>query len=207
MIDQLVANENSENNGITREERRLMGERMVAQLINTSQREAFDQIMLSINTPTNLIRPCTFFIDGPGDPGKTFLYNTQINVLEGQGKKVISVASTGIASTLLTNGALSQFQIYPPITDTTTSRIEEHSYSAKLIREASLIIHNDVKIRSKGNRKDTKESYDKTTYPTETKFFYWEGIFVSVYRSSSMATESKWLKRRSRLTLAPFPPT
>jgi ATP-dependent DNA helicase PIF1 len=64
-----------------------MGKRMVAQL-NTSQREAFDQIMLSINAPsTNLIQPRTFFLDGPGGTGKTFLYNTLINVLQGQGKK------------------------------------------------------------------------------------------------------------------------
>jgi nucleoside-triphosphatase THEP1 len=151
MINQLVSNENSENSVITRQERRLMGERMVAQL-NTSQREAFDQIMLSINAPsTNLIQPRTFFLDGPGGTGKTFLYNTLINVLQGQGKKVISVASTGIAATLLTNGATyhSKFQIYPPITETTTSRIEEHEYGAQLIRDASLIICDEASMMSR----------------------------------------------------------
>jgi ATP-dependent DNA helicase PIF1 len=71
------------------------------------------------------------------------MYNTFGNVLEGQGKTVIMVASTRIAATLLLNGATyhSTFKIYPSIiTDTTTSKIEEHSYIAKLIREASLII-------------------------------------------------------------------
>ena len=51
MINQLIAIENDENNEMTRQEKRLMGETMVAQL-NTGQREAFDQIMLSINAPT-----------------------------------------------------------------------------------------------------------------------------------------------------------
>ncbi|XP_046438429.1 uncharacterized protein LOC124189959 [Daphnia pulex] len=105
----------------------------------------------SVIRSTNLIQPRTFFLDGPGGTGKTILYNTLINVLQGQGKKVISVASTGIAATLLTNGATyhSKFQIYPPITETTTSRIEEHEYGAQLIRDASLIICDEATMMSR----------------------------------------------------------
>jgi ATP-dependent DNA helicase PIF1 len=204
MINQLVANENCENSVITRQERRLMGERMVAQL-NTSQREAFDQIMLSINAPsTNLIQPRTFFLDGPGGTGKTFLYITLINVLQGQGKKVIS-ASTGIAATLLTNGATyhSKFQIYPPITETTTSRIEEHEYGAQLIRDASLIICDEATMMSRYALKAIERILRKVmrnNSPYGRKIFSTGRGFSSVStRSSSMAIESKWLKLRSRL--------
>ncbi|EFX79379.1 hypothetical protein DAPPUDRAFT_245089 [Daphnia pulex] len=89
-----------------------------------------------------------FFLDGPGGTGKTFLYNTLINVLQGEGKKIIAVASTGIASTLLIDGATyhSQFKIYPPITETTRSKIEEHHFSAKLIRDAALIIEDEATV-------------------------------------------------------------
>ncbi|XP_057381787.1 uncharacterized protein LOC130704353 [Daphnia carinata] len=87
-----------------------------------------------------------FFLDGPGGTGKTFLYNTLINVLEGQGKSVIAVASTRIASILLSNGSTyhSRFKIYPPITETTTSKKEEHHVEAHNIRKASLIIIGEV---------------------------------------------------------------
>ena len=52
------------------------------------------------------------------------------------------MASTDIASTLLIDGATyhSKFKIYPPITEKTSSKIQETDYEAKLIREASLII-------------------------------------------------------------------
>jgi ATP-dependent DNA helicase PIF1 len=108
--------------------------------LNVGQRAAFDQIMAAINDE-NSLQSRQFFLDGPGGTGKTFLYNTLINVLQGEGKKIIAVASTGIA-TLLINEATyhSQFKIYPPITETTRSKIDEYSYSAKLIREATIII-------------------------------------------------------------------
>ena len=59
------------------------------------------------------------------------------------------VASTGIAATLLLHGATyhSTFKIYPPITDTTTSKIEENS--SKLIREASLIICDEATMMTR----------------------------------------------------------
>jgi hypothetical protein len=140
MINQLVVNENGDGE-TTRVEKRLMGETMVAQL-NTGQRTVFDQVMAPINQPTNLTLPRQFYLDGPGGSGKKFMYNTFGIVLGGQGKTVIMVASTGIAATLLLHGATyhSTFKIYPPITDTTTSKIEENSYIEKLIRDASLII-------------------------------------------------------------------
>jgi hypothetical protein len=87
-----------------------------------------------------------FFLDGPGGTGKTFLYNTIINVLQGQGKSVISVASTGIASLLLIDGRTyhSQFKIYPPIDDKSNSRIQEEDYEAQMIRDSSIIICDEV---------------------------------------------------------------
>ncbi|KAI9554959.1 hypothetical protein GHT06_020243 [Daphnia sinensis] len=80
----------------------------------------------------------------------TFLYNTLITVLQGQGRQAIAVASTGIASTLLLDGTTyhSQFKIYPPITETTRSKIEEASYNAQLIRNASLIISDEATMKT-----------------------------------------------------------
>lgn len=87
-----------------------------------------------------------FFFDGPGGTGKTHLYNTLTFTLIGDGKKVIFTASTGIAATLLRDGTTyhSRFKIYPPITDTTCSKIQDSSYDASLTRNAEIIIADEV---------------------------------------------------------------
>jgi ATP-dependent DNA helicase PIF1 len=122
LIDRLISAEIEENDENVQRQKKLRGEMMMAKL-NVGQRAAFDQIMAAINDE-NSPQSRQFFLDGPGGTGKTFLYNTLINVLQGEGKKIIAVASTGIASTLLIDGATyhSQFKIYPPITETTRSK-------------------------------------------------------------------------------------
>jgi hypothetical protein len=147
LINQIIQEQMNETDENTRQEKRLMGEMMVAQL-NDGQRAAFEQIMASINDVDNIL-PRQYFLDGPGGTGKTFLYNTIITVLQGQGKNVIAVASTGIASTLLIDGATyhSQFKLYPPITETTRSKIEDGSFSAQLIRKADLTISDEATMK------------------------------------------------------------
>ncbi|XP_057376187.1 uncharacterized protein LOC130697273 [Daphnia carinata] len=148
LINQMIDVQIEENNENTRTEKRMIGEMLLAQL-NDGQRAAFNQIMAAVNDVDNL-HPRQYFLDGPGGTGKTFLYNTLITVLQGQGKQVIAVASTGIASTLLLDGSTyhSQFKIYPPITETTRSKIEEGSYSAQMIRNASLIISDEATMKT-----------------------------------------------------------
>ncbi|XP_045036690.1 ATP-dependent DNA helicase pif1-like [Daphnia magna] len=148
LINQLVEAQMEENNENSQREKRLMGEMMLAQL-NDGQCVAFDQVMAAVNDVNNL-HPRQYFLVGPGGTGKTFLYNTLFTVLQGQGRPVIAVASTGIASTLLLDGTTyhSQFNIYAPITETTRSKIEEASYNAQLIRNASLIISDEATMKT-----------------------------------------------------------
>ncbi|XP_045031967.1 ATP-dependent DNA helicase pif1-like [Daphnia magna] len=81
---------------------------------------------------------------------RLFRWLTLINVLQSQGKQVITVASTGIVSTLLLDGATyhSQFKIYPPITETKRSKIEEGTYNAQMIRNASLINSDEASMKT-----------------------------------------------------------
>ncbi|XP_046632783.1 uncharacterized protein LOC124312311 [Daphnia pulicaria] len=148
LIHRLIAAQLEENAEITMREKRRLGELMVSQL-NEGQRAAFDQVMAAVNDTENAI-PHQYFLDGPGGTGKTFLYNTLITVLQGQGKTVIAVASTGIASTLLIDGTTyhSQFKIYPPITEATRSKIEDGSFLAHLIRSAVLIISDEATMKT-----------------------------------------------------------
>jgi hypothetical protein len=54
-----------------------------------------------------------FFVYGSGGTGKTFVWTTLLSCLQGQGKVVFAVASSGIASLLLLGGrtAHSRFKI------------------------------------------------------------------------------------------------
>ena len=148
LIRQIIEAQLEENTAITRIEKRRLGELMVTQL-NEGQRAAYDQIMAAVNDNNNSV-PHQYFLDGPGGTGKTFLYNTLITVLQGQGKTVIAVASTGIASTLLIDGSTyhSQFKIYPPITEVTRSKIVDGSILANLILSAVLIISDEATMKT-----------------------------------------------------------
>ncbi|XP_046655037.1 uncharacterized protein LOC124348808 [Daphnia pulicaria] len=148
LIRQIIEAQLEENTAITRIEKRRLGELMVTQL-NEGQRAAYDQVMAAINDKNNSV-PHQYFLDGPGGTGKAFLYNTLITVLQGQGKTVIAVASTGIASTLLIDGSTyhSQFKIYPPITEVTRSKIVDGSALANLILSAVLIISDEATMKT-----------------------------------------------------------
>ena len=113
-------------------------------LLNVEQKSAFYQIMNSVNNIDLSQRQ--FFLDGPGGTGKTFLYKVVTYVLQSQGKTVVSVASTGIAATLLIEGKTfhSTFKLYPPITETTTSQIKLNSPEAKVLKECALIIWDEA---------------------------------------------------------------
>jgi len=74
------------------------------------------------------------------------------NVLIGQGNLILCVVSTEIAATLLIpldRTFHSQFKLFPPINETTTSEIRDTSLDAKRIREASFIIWNDATMTTK----------------------------------------------------------
>lgn len=72
-------------------------------MLNQKQREAADKILAAV-TNNDYSQPHCFFVDGPGGTGKTFLYETLINILHGMNKRVLAIAFTGIASILLSGG-------------------------------------------------------------------------------------------------------
>ncbi|POS81872.1 hypothetical protein EPUL_006518, partial [Erysiphe pulchra] len=108
-------------------------------LFSAGQRAAFDTIT---NTIDNGLRPNTFFLQGPAGTGKTFLYKALCSLYRSQGKIVLCVASSGIASLLLPNGstAHSLFKIPIDCTEDSICRIQGQSNLAKLLRKTSLII-------------------------------------------------------------------
>jgi PIF1-like helicase len=112
---------------------------------NNGQHAAFDAIVNAVETKSGQ----TFFLHGPGGTGKTYVYNTLCYFLHGQGKIVICVASSGIASLLLMGGQTSHstFKIPIDIYEGSTCSIGKNSDLAKLIREADLIIWDEAPMQ------------------------------------------------------------
>ena len=91
------------------------------------------------------------FVYGHGGTGKTFLWQTIINTLRSEGKIVLAVASSGIASLLLPSGrtAHSRFKIPLELSDETMCNIKKNTLLAKLLIETDLIIWDEAPMNDR----------------------------------------------------------
>ncbi|KAG1488340.1 hypothetical protein G6F52_013961 [Rhizopus delemar] len=81
-------------------------------MMNIGQKDVFDEIIDSISSNPNTAH---FFLQGPAGTGKTFVYNTLCHYFRRQGKIVVCVASSGIASLLLPGGRTSHSRFKIPL--------------------------------------------------------------------------------------------
>ncbi|XP_050207483.1 uncharacterized protein LOC126656902 [Mercurialis annua] len=83
-----------------------------------------------------------FFIYGHGGTGKTYLYKTIIYKFRSEGKIVLVVASSGIASLLLPGGrtAHSRFKIPINLDDYSSCEIKRGTQLSELIKQSALVI-------------------------------------------------------------------
>nr|XP_027196773.1 uncharacterized protein LOC113791226 [Dermatophagoides pteronyssinus] len=114
--------------------------RQMQSTLNDQQREAFDAIMKAVND--NSISEKCFFLDGPGGTGKTYLYNTLMHVIRGNGGVVLPVATTGVAANLLIGGKTmhSQYGLPIELNESSVSRITAKSDAGKEIITAKLLL-------------------------------------------------------------------
>ncbi|GJU04975.1 DNA helicase [Tanacetum coccineum] len=86
------------------------------------------------------------FVYGHGGTGKTFLWKTIISSLRSEGKIVLAVASSGIASLLLPSGrtAHSRFKLPLELTEESLCRITKNTQLGKLLADANLIIWDEA---------------------------------------------------------------
>ena len=91
-------------------------------------------------------KSCSFFLDAPGGTGKTFTIRTIQSLLQLRDRKVISVATSAVAASLLEKGrtAHSVFKIPIPCHAESTCSISLDSELAAQIREADLIIWDEI---------------------------------------------------------------
>ena len=119
--------------------------------LNVGQKAAFDQIIASVMTdPSDRSAQRIFFLEGDGGTGKTFVYNTLIKYCAAIKKKVTSMASTGIAATMVLNAGTvhSTFYIANDVTMTTESKMPAHSIRAKELAATDLFILDEVSMLS-----------------------------------------------------------
>ena len=123
---------------------RQLGEHMLHQL-NNDQRHIHDTIVNAITSDSH--QNC-YFVDGPAGTGKTFLYNTVVHNLQALGIQVKCMAYSGIASTLLINGATahSTFQIPIPLLPNSTCNIKRQSARAQMLRDTAIFIWDEASM-------------------------------------------------------------
>ncbi|KAL4555060.1 hypothetical protein LXL04_037671 [Taraxacum kok-saghyz] len=138
--NRLIAGEREYN----AEEERIRFSELYSRL-NIQQKEIYTTIIKAATEE----RGGFYFVSGCGGTGKTFLWRTLISSIRSQGKIVLSVASSGIASLLLPGGrtAHSRFRIPLDIDKDSCCAIDVGSELAELINIAELIIWDEAPLQ------------------------------------------------------------
>ncbi|PWA83023.1 hypothetical protein CTI12_AA173420 [Artemisia annua] len=115
--------------------------------LNPAQKRIYDLI---INTYT-ANRQELIFVYGHGGTGKTFLWKTVISALRSEGKIVLAIASSGIASLLLPSGrtAHSRFKLPLELTDESLCEVKKNTLIGNLLAETHLIIWDEAPMNDR----------------------------------------------------------
>jgi ATP-dependent DNA helicase PIF1 len=116
-------------------------------MLNADQLVAYIEIINAVDNDLGMM----FFVDGYGGTGKTFLWKTISYKIRSEGKIVLNVASSGIASILLPGGktAHSLFSIPLTLSKESCCRIPKNSNKAQLLIMTSLIIWDEAPMINK----------------------------------------------------------
>ncbi|XP_076889148.1 uncharacterized protein LOC143539833 [Bidens hawaiensis] len=106
--------------------------------ITLEQKAIFDTITKAIHKNNG----GTFFVYGYGGTGKTYSWKTLTSAIRSEGNIVLNVASSGIASLLLSGGRTvhSRFHIPINLNEDSSCVIERGSDEAELLQKTKLII-------------------------------------------------------------------
>ena len=117
--------------------------------LNTKQLKAYNVIIDQVFSK----KPGAFFIDDPGGTGKTFLYHALLATIHSKGYIALATATSGVVASILPGGrtAHSRFKIPIDIDENFSCNISKQSSTASLIRDAKLIVWDEVSMAKKKN--------------------------------------------------------
>nr|XP_016507200.1 PREDICTED: uncharacterized protein LOC107824908 [Nicotiana tabacum] len=92
-----------------------------------------------------------FFVDGPGGTRKTFLYRALLATIRSMGYIALATTTSGVAASIFPGGrtAHSYFKIPIDIDENASCNISKESSLAGLIRDAKLIVWDEVSMAKK----------------------------------------------------------
>lgn len=119
-------------------------------LLNTEQTIAYNQILDAVFSNKSK----SFFIDGPGGTGKTFLYRAILAAVCSQRKIALATASSGVAASILPNGQTAHLRFKIPINGEgkLCCSVGKQSGLATLLIETVLIIWDEASMAKKKNQ-------------------------------------------------------
>ena len=80
--------------------------------LNAEQRSTYDEIMAAVYSKQGGL----FFVDGPGETGKAFLYRALLAKLRSQDKLVVATATSGVAAAIMPGGRMTYSHFKIPLT-------------------------------------------------------------------------------------------
>ncbi len=110
-------------------------------LLNQHQRSIYDNVIDAVHDPEPVDK--TFFVDGLGGVGKTFLYRCLLSKVRCTGDIALSMASSVIVALLLEGGSTAHSRFNIPVAGLCGSSacyVPLNSPQAALIRAARLIV-------------------------------------------------------------------
>ena len=109
---------------------------------NLEQQKAFTEIALAVNTRSGK----SFFLQGAGGCGKTFVYQVLSHHFRAEGQIVLCIASSGIAALLLMGGTTAHYRFKIPISihEQSSCGIMKGSKEAEMLRHTALIIWDEA---------------------------------------------------------------
>ena len=113
--------------------------------LNAEQRLFYDVVLADVYG-VGPARPKSHFLQAPGGCGKTFVMQLLLDTVRAKGDVAIAVASTGVASLLLSGGTTAHFRFKIPIAISaeSTSNISPASHNGKVLAAAKLIIWDEA---------------------------------------------------------------
>ena len=124
-------------------------------------------------------------LDLPGGPGKTFCYETIINILRGGGKTVMCTAWTGIAANLLPEGRMiASFFKLNIAQNYESSSLKPNTREGRLLRDLDVLIIDECSMLSNKvlNTIDTvlRDATNQLNVPLGGKTVLMGGDFLQV---------------------------